>query len=199
MGALPFSSPADTPEKKKERGPSLGGVGGGGGGQERRRAFPWSLQWRRLKRVELDQAKLFLWLVVSVMIKKGGSMNYELWAQQKQTSIDGSKTCAACRVKHVRVHPPRFHTYIQFTITKPTKPASMQISGLGSFSEPVVLIPFTDLTWSCCLYIKKNISMFRSYLCRAFTDWPHHHHIMSNLGSLTSGWIRFPDSIHIEV
>jgi len=59
MGPLPFSSPADTPEKKKERGPSLGGVGGGGGGQERRRAFPWSLQWRWLKRVELDQAKLF--------------------------------------------------------------------------------------------------------------------------------------------
>jgi len=39
MGPLPFSSPADTPEKKKERGPSLGGVGGGAGGQERRRAF----------------------------------------------------------------------------------------------------------------------------------------------------------------
>jgi len=31
---LPFSSPADTPEKK-ERGPSPGGIGGGGGGQER--------------------------------------------------------------------------------------------------------------------------------------------------------------------
>jgi len=31
---LPFSSPADTPKKKKERGPSPGGIGGGSGGQE---------------------------------------------------------------------------------------------------------------------------------------------------------------------
>ena len=30
MGPLPFSFPADAPEKKKERGPSPGGVGGGG-------------------------------------------------------------------------------------------------------------------------------------------------------------------------
>ena len=34
MGPLPFSFPADAPEKK-ERGLSLGGVGGNGGGQER--------------------------------------------------------------------------------------------------------------------------------------------------------------------
>ena len=35
FSGLPFSSPADTLEKKKERGLSLGGVGGNGGGQER--------------------------------------------------------------------------------------------------------------------------------------------------------------------